>query len=365
MKFFAKKLRKAICILISAAFILSFPAGTVYARQDAPAVAQPSAAALAASAGASYTWPVDLAVTDGALGSAQDGNFGIIDATGGSLTYMADESVPYVRYVHNGGGTASSNKAVAFGILFQNPISDSIVKVEYKYRIQGNHGFSGDHFIEGSFWNDGNRVFGALSKPHNGEIRPEPFYVFGVSSTLDGWYQASVEFNQVTGAFSIDSSTAPSWGGFPQTGYRPNNAPITKFSLNEYGWDGGFPCTFDIKDVNVTVTEIPRGAPELLAPADGATVVSTKPSFSWTDSMAGSYTLEISASDTFAGAAAIGGITGTSYTLGDSYALSYETKYYWRVTSVYAGEDPSTPNRTSAARAFTTRPAPPSSAPAG
>ncbi len=90
----------------------------------------------------------------------------------------------------------------------------------------------------------------------------------------------------------------------------------------------------------------------LTLPLDGATAVSTSPTFTWTTSTnATSYTLQIAADPNFPSLVQERtGITTTSYTLtGD--LLAQESLYYWRVYAVsYAGSQLSTPSR----RSFTT-----------
>jgi subtilisin family serine protease len=89
----------------------------------------------------------------------------------------------------------------------------------------------------------------------------------------------------------------------------------------------------------------------LVSPADGATTVSTSPTFTWTVSTyAFTYTLQVATDPNFSSMAAERtGITATSYQLtGD--VLAQQTLYYWRIIAVGVGTQTSTPAR----RSFTT-----------
>ncbi len=89
----------------------------------------------------------------------------------------------------------------------------------------------------------------------------------------------------------------------------------------------------------------------LVSPLDGATTVSTSPTFTWTVSTyALTYTLQVATDPNFSALAAERtGITATSYQLtGD--VLAQQALYYWRIIAVGVGTQISTP----AYRSFTT-----------
>ncbi|HHB90955.1 MAG TPA: hypothetical protein ENK60_06565 [Anaerolineae bacterium] len=86
--------------------------------------------------------------------------------------------------------------------------------------------------------------------------------------------------------------------------------------------------------VDLSVYDQSPGAPTLLSPPDGATNVSTTPTFTWSDVIdAESYTLEIATDSSFNNIVHTAtDIQGTSYTL--ATPLDPNTTYYWRVAAV-------------------------------
>lgn len=101
-------------------------------------------------------------------------------------------------------------------------------------------------------------------------------------------------------------------------------------------------------------TAPPPGAFTLSAPANGATGVSTTPTYSWTPSSnVSSYTLQVSTDPAF-GSFFLNqsGIGSTSYS--QVTTLASNTLYYWRVIAVNTGG-----STTSGPSSFTTPPAPP------
>ncbi|MFZ0547089.1 MAG: PepSY domain-containing protein [Candidatus Promineifilaceae bacterium] len=82
--------------------------------------------------------------------------------------------------------------------------------------------------------------------------------------------------------------------------------------------------------VGLSILDIPS-AISLTTPTDGATEVSTTPTFEWqSDAMAATYTLEVATDAGFTNIVlSETGLTGTSYTV--SSPLDSDTTYYWRV----------------------------------
>lgn len=100
-------------------------------------------------------------------------------------------------------------------------------------------------------------------------------------------------------------------------------------------------------DLNL-FTAVPL-APNLLTPADGATNVSFKPSFSWTAvAQASSYLLEVSDDSGFSNIVYSASVANTSHTA--TTPLFASTTYYWRVTA-----DNICGNSTSTTFSFTTQ----------
>ncbi|MFR5073608.1 MAG: hypothetical protein ACLTDS_16425 [Bianqueaceae bacterium] len=78
-----------------------------------------------------------------------------------------------------------------------------------------------------------------------------------------------------------------------------------------------------------------------MAPKDDTYMADVNPTFTWSNTGADSYTLEISKTSDFSGdVIRITGLTDTTYT--PETPLESFTEYYWRVTAVTGGEEPIT-----------------------
>jgi uncharacterized repeat protein (TIGR01451 family) len=73
------------------------------------------------------------------------------------------------------------------------------------------------------------------------------------------------------------------------------------------------------------------GAPTLTGPADGATNVPTRPTFTWTGSNAGSYTIDVATDSSFTNIVYTNTVTGTTDT--PNVDLQSNTQFYWRVSA--------------------------------
>ena len=84
--------------------------------------------------------------------------------------------------------------------------------------------------------------------------------------------------------------------------------------------------------VDLTVFDAVPAVVNLSLPADGATNVSVKPTFSWSStSNATSYYIEVDDNSDFSSPVVTGTVSGTSFT--PSSFLDHDTDYYWRVIS--------------------------------
>src|SRR5690606_38646541 len=93
-----------------------------------------------------------------------------------------------------------------------------------------------------------------------------------------------------------------------------------------------------IRIKNAAISYVPpEKRPTLLAPAQGALLVPLKPTFTWTNTGADSYILEISKTSDFSrDVITIPDIPQNYYEMQTD--LEEYTKYYWRVTSMFTGE---------------------------
>jgi subtilisin-like proprotein convertase family protein len=90
--------------------------------------------------------------------------------------------------------------------------------------------------------------------------------------------------------------------------------------------------------VELNLFDAAPGAPDLLAPTDGATDVTTQPMFEWTAvADATSYYLEVATDAAFTNLVYTANETGTSHTVTSS--LEPDRRYYWRVTASNACGD--------------------------
>lgn len=117
----------------------------------------------------------------------------------------------------------------------------------------------------------------------------------------------------------------------PMSQLSPNSQMIHRIAIQDLS---GTAVTFYADNIRFsgTSTGSPPPAPVLTSPADGATQVSTSPTFSWNPSAgASSYRIQVSTNSTFASLVADqSGITGTSHT---TNGLANATTYFWRVNA--------------------------------
>ena len=107
--------------------------------------------------------------------------------------------------------------------------------------------------------------------------------------------------------------------------------------------DNSFPAVAGTRSYNrpnvaiITPSTTPPGAPVLSAPADGATLVSITPTFSWTAPTTGGlptgYKVYLGESPDLTDADIIADVTGLSYTVPSSNPLQYNHTYYWTVVA--------------------------------
>ncbi|MCO5242551.1 MAG: immune inhibitor A [Anaerolineae bacterium] len=81
--------------------------------------------------------------------------------------------------------------------------------------------------------------------------------------------------------------------------------------------------------VGLNVYDVAPAAPALISPANNANNVSTTPTYSWNDTGASSYTIEIATDSAFSNIVDTATVAGTSYPSG--ITLNSSTTYYWRV----------------------------------
>jgi uncharacterized repeat protein (TIGR01451 family) len=84
-------------------------------------------------------------------------------------------------------------------------------------------------------------------------------------------------------------------------------------------------------NVNLTVFTTTPGTVTLTGPANGATNVPTRPTFTWTGSNAQNYTIEVATDAAFANIVFSDTVTGTSAT--PDVDLASNTQFFWRVTA--------------------------------
>ncbi len=110
----------------------------------------------------------------------------------------------------------------------------------------------------------------------------------------------------------------------------------------------------DPQTTNVTLDVIvgTPGQPTLTGPSNGATNVPTLPTFTWTGSNSGSYTIDVATDASFTNIVFTDTVTGTSVT--PSTDLQSNTQFFWRVTASNACGT----GTVSATFSFTTEPLP-------
>ena len=112
---------------------------------------------------------------------------------------------------------------------------------------------------------------------------------------------------------------------------------VSQFVVKPYAPGSGVLC---VKDVALSYVA-PDRTPSLMAPKDDTYMADVNPIFTWSNTGADSYTLEISKTSDFSGdVIRITGLTDTTYT--PETPLESFTEYYWRVTAVTGGEEPIT-----------------------
>jgi hypothetical protein len=184
----------------------------------------------------------------------------------------------------------------------------------------------------------------------------------GVSTTPTFTWTASANAT----SYRIQVSQAPDWGpvyvidqsGIVGTSFTPA-APLADgirylWAVTAVNGAGSRMGVGSISSFTTAGTAPPPGAFSLSAPADGASGVSTTPTYSWTPSSnVSNYTLQVSTDPAF-GSFVINqaNIDSTSYTQVTTLALN--TLYYWRVMGVNTGG-----STTSGPHSFTTMPGAP------
>lgn len=226
-------------------------------------------------------------------------------------------------------------------------------QADYKlYMLPG----SGMHWHESGF---GHNVFGsdggfAAKIVHNnpGYAAPGGIKWQAVNRTFQagGWYRYTVTIDLSNLTMKVDiylpGETAPTTYEYDFTSYAEANKEISQFVVQPYS--PATPGVLCVKDLSVCYVPADK-TPKPSEPKNGTQMLTIQPTFQWTNTGADSYRLEISKNEDFSGdVQRIEGLTDTAYTL--DAPLDYYTTYYWRVVSLYDGEE----ERQSAVWNFTT-----------
>ncbi len=135
----------------------------------------------------------------------------------------------------------------------------------------------------------------------------------------------SVTGNPGSASFSTNPVTPPGSSTMTISGAGAGN-----YTLAITG-TGGSPPILHTDNVDLNVSAAAPTVPTLTTPADTATGVPVTPTFSWSDTGASSYLLEVATDSGFSNIVYSVTETNTSHTAGSS--LSTNTEYYWRITA--------------------------------
>ncbi len=153
--------------------------------------------------------------------------------------------------------------------------------------------------------------------------------VVGVNFTPNVDMSASGHPAGTTASFSVDPVTTVPDITTLTIGSTGAAAP-GDYTISITGTDSG--AVSATTDVDLTVYDAVPAVVNLSAPADGATGVSVKPTFSWSSATnATSYSIEIDDNSDFSSPVVTGTLSGTTFT--PFSFLAHNTQYYWRVTS--------------------------------
>ena len=137
-----------------------------------------------------------------------------------------------------------------------------------------------------------------------------------------------------TDPVTLSASGNPGSAGFSVNPVIPpgnSTMTISGAAAGNYSFDVVGNSTSGQKQVTVGLDVAPAApaAPALVSPANNAVNVSTSPTYSWSDTGASSYTIEVATDSGFTNIVDTAMVAGTSYPSG--IALNSSTTYYWRV----------------------------------
>lgn len=152
----------------------------------------------------------------------------------------------------------------------------------------------------------------------------------------------SVTFSNFTGTVNLTAAGLPSGATYTFTPASFTATGTSNFNINLGAGTAAGTYTITVTGTSGAMTSVANltivvsagtpSSPVLTVPADAATSVGTNPAYSWTGGTGGTYTLEVSTSNTFGTLVySQTGITATNFT--PTVTLSNTTTYYWRVSS--------------------------------
>ncbi len=137
-----------------------------------------------------------------------------------------------------------------------------------------------------------------------------------------------------TDPVTLSTSGNPGSAGFSVNPVVPpgsSTMTISGAAAGNYTFDVNGASTSGPKQVSVDLDVVAAApaAPALTSPANNANNVSTTPTYSWSDTGAASYTIEVATDNAFTNIVDSATVAGTSYPSG--ITLNSSTTYYWRV----------------------------------
>jgi sugar lactone lactonase YvrE len=232
------------------------------------------------------------------------------------------------------------SKASSFGTLILNKtvsgsayvaVSDLMPNTQYYWRVRGKSGLTYTAWSMAWTFTTGNPPsVPSLTAPANGALitTTSPLFDWGSSKVPAGTtfdhYQLQVATDLAFSSLAIDGNIAGA-ANSSYAGALLSNGATYYWRVRSFNTAGDSSAWSAVRSVKIKYS-----APVLLAPANGATLGTLLPAFTWTAVPgAASYTLEVSRSTTFLTKAINVTVGAPNFTAVAS--LLPGTKYYWRV----------------------------------